>query len=97
MLNPTTERDQWMEVLTRELPDERIYLWPDIEDPDSVEFAIFWLHDPGDLHRYPNLRAILSVTAGVEQFHRGDYPDVPIVRLSDPGWQTKWRLTWSIG
>ena len=60
-----------------------IQIWPDIDDPDSVEFAVFWLHDPEDLHRYPKLRAILAVTAGVEQFLGGGYPDVPIVRLSD--------------
>ena len=84
MLNPTTERQEWLEILRRELPDERIQLWPDIDDPDSVEFAVFWLHDTTDLLRYPKLRTILSVSAGVEQFLRGDYPDVPIVRMSDP-------------
>lgn len=83
MLNPTTERQEWLQILRRELPAERIQLWPDIEDPDSIEFAVFWIHDPGDLRRYPSLRAILSVSAGVEQFVGGDYPDVPIVRMSD--------------
>ena len=73
-----------MDILARELPDEHIQLWPDIVDPDSVEFAIFWHHDPADLLRYPKLRCILSVSAGVEQFLGGDYPDVPVVRLSDP-------------
>ncbi|MDE0171071.1 MAG: glyoxylate/hydroxypyruvate reductase A [bacterium] len=84
MLNPTSERDVWLEILVRELPDERIYLWPDVADPDSVEFAVFWHHDPADLLRYPKLRTILSVSAGVEQFLGGVYPEVPIVRLSDP-------------
>lgn len=83
MLNPTSERQEWLQILRRELPAERIQLWPDIEDPDSIEFAVFWIHDPGDLRRYPRLRAILSVSAGVEQFVGGDYPDVPIVRMSD--------------
>ncbi len=83
MLNPTTERQEWLEILRRELPDERIHIWPDIEDPDSIEFAVFWVHDPEDLRRYPNLKAILSVSAGVEQFLRGDYPEVPIVRMAD--------------
>ena len=83
MLNSFTETAEWREVLARELPDTPIQLWPDIDDPASVEFAIFWLHDPADLHRYPKLRAILSVTAGVEQFRGGGFPDVPIVRLCD--------------
>ena len=83
LLNPPSERDQWLEVLTRELPGMPIQLWPDIDDPASVEYAVFWLHDADDLHRYPKLRAILAVTAGVEQFLEGGFPDVPIVRLSD--------------
>ncbi len=61
-----------------------IQFWPDIHDPDSVEFAVFWVHDTEDMRRYPNLRAILATTAGVEQFAGGDYPDVPIVRMADP-------------
>lgn len=83
MLNPPSEKDQWREVLARELQGIPIQLWPGVDDPDSVEFAVFWLHDREDLHRYPRLRAILAVTAGVEQFLGGGYPDVPIVRLSD--------------
>lgn len=84
MLNPTSERKQWRDILTRELPDEHIQLWPDVTHPDTVEFAVFWHHDPADLLRYRKLRAILSVSAGVEQFLGGTYPDLPIVRLSDP-------------
>ena len=83
MLNPYSERAEWLEVLTRELPDMNIQFYPDIYDPDSVEYAVFWVHDTEDMRRYPNLRAILAVTAGVEQFAGGDYPDVPIVRLAD--------------
>ena len=83
MLHPYSERRQWVENLTRELPGMRIQLWPDIDEPNSVEYAVFWVHDTDDLHRYPKLRAILAVTAGVEQFLEGGYPDVPIVRLSD--------------
>ncbi len=83
MLNPYSERAEWLEMLTRELPDMKIQFYPDIYDPDSVEYAVFWIHDTEDMRRYPNLRAILAVTAGVEQFAGGDYPDVPIVRLAD--------------
>ena len=83
MLNPTAEKDRWVEILARELKGMEIQLWPDIHDPDPVEFAVFWHHDPEDLRRYPRLRAILSVSAGVEQFLGAGYPDVPIVRLSD--------------
>lgn len=84
LLNPYWEQSEWMEILSRELPELSIQLWPKIEDPESVEYAVFWIHDTDDLRTYPNLRAILAVTAGVEQFVEGDYPDVPIVRMADP-------------
>ena len=69
--------------MTELLPDLSIQMWPEVADPEAVEFAVVWKHDPADLRRYPNLRAILSVTVGMEQFLRGGYPDVPIVRLED--------------
>lgn len=83
MLNPYSERAEWLEILARELPDIRIQFWPDIDDPESVRYAVFWVHDTEDLRSYPNLRAILATTAGVEQFADGAYPDVPIVRMAD--------------
>ncbi len=84
LLNPYSEREAWLDALRHELPDTIIQLWPEIHDPEAVEFAVFWLHDTDDLRRYPNLRFILAVTAGVEQFSSGAYPDVPIVRMADP-------------
>ena len=83
MLNPYSERAEWLKMLARELPDMNIQLYPDIHDPESVEYAVFWVHDTEDMRRYPNLRAILATTAGVEQFAGGDYPDVPVVRMAD--------------
>ena len=83
MLNPYSERAEWLHILSRELPEIRIQFWPDIDDPDSVKYAVFWVHDTEDLRRYPNLRAILATTAGVEQFAGGAYPDVLIVRMAD--------------
>ena len=83
LLNPTFHPQEWRAALTGLLPDLPIQMWPEVADPEAVEFAVVWKHDPADLRRYPNLRAILSVTAGMEQFLRDGYPDVPIVRLAD--------------
>ena len=83
LLNPIWEGGAWLEILAAELPGMRIQVWPDIDDPDSVEFAVLWKHDPDDLRRYRNLRAILAITAGVDKLMGPEYPDVPIVRLSD--------------
>lgn len=83
LLNPTFHPQEWHAALTELLPELPIQTWPEVADPEAVEYAVVWKHDPADLRRYPNLRAILSVTAGMEQFLRDGYPNVPIVRLAD--------------
>src|SRR5690606_33055296 len=35
-------------------------------DPASVRYAVVWRPRPGDLVRFPNLRAILSIGAGID-------------------------------
>lgn len=83
LLNPTFHPRGWLEALSELLPDIPIQMWPEVGDPQAVEYAVVWKHDPADLRRYPNLRAILSVTVGMEQFLKDGYPAVPIVRLVD--------------
>lgn len=83
LLNPTFHPQEWLEALSELLPDIPIRMWPKVGDPQEVEYAVVWKHNPADLRRYPNLRAILSVTVGMEQFLKGGYPKVPIVRLVD--------------
>lgn len=83
LLEPISEGGPWRELLAAELPDMRIQVWPDVEDPDAVEFAVMWRRDAEELRRFRNLRAILAMTAGVEKITGPGYPDVPVVRLSD--------------
>ena len=83
LLKPISEGGPWQEILAAELPGMRIQVWPDVDDPDAVEFAVMWRHDAEDLRRYRNLRAVLAMTAGVDRITGPGYPDVPVVRLSD--------------
>lgn len=87
LLHPYDGADAWFAALSDSLaahvPDQRIDRWPDVADPDAVEFLVTWRHPAADLVNYPNLRAILSLGAGVEQFLADDYPRVPVVRLAD--------------
>lgn len=83
LLKPISEGGPWQEILAAELPGMRIQVWPDVEDPDAVEFAVMWRHDAEDLRRYRNLRAVLAMTAGVDKITGPGYPDAPVVRLSD--------------
>lgn len=53
------------------------------EDPDVFEFALIWKPPAGGLKRYPNLKAIQSLGAGVNQLDLAALPDVPLARLVD--------------
>lgn len=72
--------------LTRLQPDLSIEIWPDVERPDKVDAVICWRQQPGDLLRYPRLKLIASLGAGVD--HILDDPllpaNIPVTRLLDP-------------
>ena len=75
----------WRKHFLKHLPGLDFRVFPDVGDPNDIEYAAVWMHPQGDLQKYPNLKAILSFGAGVEHII-GDNQlpmDVPIVRLVD--------------
>ena len=75
--------EAWLAAFQRELPEMDIRLWPESPGSEDVEFVIAVRHDPQLLASYPNLRAVLAMGAGVEQYTGSDMPDVPVVRLEE--------------
>lgn len=77
--------EEWRAELTARMPGLEVRIWPDVGDPADIEVALVWRAPPGELARYPNLKAILSLGAGIEWLI-GDptVPDVPIARMVDP-------------
>ena len=76
----------WREVLTAEVPGLDFRVWPDeVDDPAEIDIAVVALPPPGLLKTFPNLKAILSMWAGVESMLLDpDLPrNVPIGRLVD--------------
>jgi glyoxylate/hydroxypyruvate reductase A len=77
---------EWKEHLEALMPDLDVRIWPDLGRLEEIEAALVWKHKPGDLGRYPNLKMIVNLGAGVDyiltdpQLPQG----VPIVRLVDP-------------
>jgi glyoxylate/hydroxypyruvate reductase A len=81
----------WETALRAEIPDLDFRLWPDdTGDPDDIDIALAWLPPKGVLAGFPNLKAILSLGAGVEHILQDSElpPGVPIARLIDPGLKT---------
>ena len=77
---------RWQEVLGRLRPGLEFRAWPEIGDPNEIEYALVWRAPAGFLASLPNLRLILSLGAGVDHLLLDpDLPrEVPFVRLIDP-------------
>ena len=76
----------WRDALLAEDASLDIRLHPDAGDPADIEAAVCWTqHDMAELRRYPNLRLIISMGAGVDHLLRppGPPPGVPVARLKD--------------
>lgn len=80
----------WIAALRQELPDLEIHVWPDFGAPEEVEFALIWGPYAREMTQFPNLKAMISLGAGVDhildQVDRP--PHVPVARLVDPGLKT---------
>ncbi|MGA0596975.1 2-hydroxyacid dehydrogenase [Enterovirga sp. CN4-39] len=74
----------WMDRFRRFLPEKRIVAAGEDFDPAEIHYVASWKHTPRSLASLPNLRAILSLGAGVDHLI-GDpeLPSVPIVRVVD--------------
>ncbi len=77
----------WQRALVACEPDMTVHDWPYDGDPAKIEFALVWGPPRGALRRFPNLKAIFSVGAGID--HLSSDPDlpegVPVVRMVEPG------------
>lgn len=77
--------DPWVRQFAELLPDHQIAKLGDAVDMASVEYAMTWYHPVGSLARFPNLKAIFSMGAGVDHMFRDpDLPSVPMARVVDP-------------
>ncbi|MGH6913448.1 MAG: 2-hydroxyacid dehydrogenase [Geminicoccales bacterium] len=84
-LSPDDPADLWRQELSRRIPDLDFRVWPEVGDPGDVGLALVWRPPQGELARYSNLKAILSLGAGVDGLLADpELPDVPIARMVDP-------------
>ncbi|NIR32492.1 MAG: glyoxylate/hydroxypyruvate reductase A [Gammaproteobacteria bacterium] len=82
---PEQDVSDWVSALEKADPGLDLQTWPRVRDARAVTAALTWQHPPGELGRFPNLKVIVSMGAGVDHILRDpDLPDVPIVRLVDP-------------
>lgn len=67
-------------------PERDIRRWPDhAGNPADIAYVCAWKPPHGMLARYPNLRAVFCLGAGVDHLMSDPHlPDVPVVRVVDP-------------
>ncbi|MCA3131135.1 MAG: 2-hydroxyacid dehydrogenase [Betaproteobacteria bacterium] len=82
----TDDPQPWREALARALPALPFHVWPQVPAPEAVHYTLVWKPPRGWHRQFPNLRAILSLGAGVDALLEDpDLPAVPITRLVDGG------------
>ena len=85
-ISSTDRVEPWRKAFAEIAPDIEFIAWPDVPDPDAIEFAAVWKYPPGSLKRFRNLKFVSSLGAGIDHL-LGDpeFPThIPFVRLVDP-------------
>ncbi len=75
----------WRRAFAAVMPELDVRIWPELGNPADIEAAAVGTPPEGALAKLPNLRLIVSLTAGTDGLLRDpDLPAVPIVRAGDP-------------
>lgn len=77
----------WQALFARERPDISFRIFPDLGDPADITHALVWRLPDGVLASLPNLKAVFSLGAGIDQIIRDPaFPRaIPLFRLVDGG------------
>jgi glyoxylate/hydroxypyruvate reductase A len=83
-----TQSESWGRYFAVHAPDLAFRVWPDSGDLDEVEYLIAWQWPSGFLRSLPNLKVLLSISAGVDHVNVSAIPaHVQIARMIEPGMQ----------
>jgi glyoxylate/hydroxypyruvate reductase len=84
-VTPTWDAEPWGKAMQKVAPKLDIRLWPAVGKVEDITYAAAWLPPPDELKRFPNLKVIFSLGAGVDAI-LGDPTlplGIPIVRVND--------------
>jgi glyoxylate/hydroxypyruvate reductase len=85
-LSPSDDPAEWLPELQRQIPDREVRVWPDIGNPDDIDYALIWRPPAGVLKQLSNLKVMLSLGAGVDGvLSDPELPNLPLVRMVEPG------------
>lgn len=77
----------WLPALQKELAGFDLRVAPDIGNPADIHYLVGWKFWDGDKNAWPNLKAVLPLSTGVDRFM--GHPEFPhpakLVRMIEPG------------
>jgi glyoxylate/hydroxypyruvate reductase A len=78
--------DWWSDQLRENDPTLDVREWPECGDPSEIEYALAWKPPPGELAKFPNLKVVFSLGAGVDHlFNDPNFPrHAAVSRVVDP-------------
>lgn len=65
-ISPERDPQESKAAVLKEDASIDIEVWPDVKNPERVQFAVVWNHPPHSLAQFPNLKAVSSLGAGVD-------------------------------
>ncbi|MCA0998204.1 2-hydroxyacid dehydrogenase [Alloyangia pacifica] len=80
---PLADKTQWwVDMLQDLLPGWTVQPLDEVTDPEAVTYAVVWRPRTGDLAKLPNLKAIVSIGAGIDHVLADEAlpQGVPIIR-----------------
>lgn len=85
IIAPNRDVSSWADGLRSELEGDTLEVWPEVNDPGAVTGVACWNHPHGELMKYPNLKIICSLGAGVDHILSDPHlPEgVPVTRIID--------------
>jgi len=86
LIIPDRKLDGVVAALAQQLPDVAIEVWPQLQNPAAVDFAVLWKQPAGVVAALPNLKALQSFGAGVDSILSDSTlpADLPLARIVDP-------------
>ncbi|MEI7967795.1 MAG: glyoxylate/hydroxypyruvate reductase A [Betaproteobacteria bacterium] len=83
----TDDAAPWRDAITAAIREIDFRTWPDVGDPRTIDCTLVWKPPAGWHGQFPNLKAIMSLGAGVDALlEDASLPrDVPITRMVDAG------------
>jgi len=76
----------WRDTFKKQKADLPIRIWPDVGDLKDIEYLAFMHPDFDELPAFPNLKAMFSRAAGVDDIVKHPkLPKVPIGKVEPPG------------